>query len=195
MKLNFLKTLIILTSVFLININLLSKQLLAVETDDIVIIAEKNGDFTKFIEALKITGLDKKLHEMGPFTIFAPTNEAFIAFDKKHPGLIAGWMKTDEGKKKLEDFLLYHIVPAKLTAEKLKEMKADKAANGKTFTIKVSNEGIKINGTKITKADIEGSNGVIHAIQHVLTVPSEKISAEKTPSEDAHTEAAPSEKK
>ncbi|MBY0291798.1 MAG: fasciclin domain-containing protein [Alphaproteobacteria bacterium] len=183
MKLNFFKKFIIITSVLLINISLLPPQGLAAESDDIIIIAEKNGDFTKFIEALKYTGLDKKLREEGPFTLFAPTDEAFIAFDKKHPGLIAGWMKTDEGKKKLEDFLLYHVVPAELTAEKIKEMKSDKAANGKTLTITTSDEGIKINGSKITKADIKGSNGVIHTINHVLTVPSEDTAPEAAPTE------------
>jgi uncharacterized surface protein with fasciclin (FAS1) repeats len=139
--------------------------------------AMNSKDHTTLVAAVKAAGLVKTLEGKGPFTVFAPTNEAF---GKLPDGTVANLLKP-ENKTQLKNVLTYHVVPGDYSAEKL-AMKAK--ANGGKFDLKtVEGEHITIEGdnmggwwvvdgkgdkAKITIADVNQSNGVIHVINGVL---------------------------
>jgi uncharacterized surface protein with fasciclin (FAS1) repeats len=98
----------------------------------------------------------------GPFTVFAPTNEAFAALPK---GTLASLLRP-ENKAKLKAILLYHVVPGKLTSSQLMAGEL-KTAGGQSVTVATTG-GVKINGASVVKPDVEASNGVVHVIDMVL---------------------------
>jgi uncharacterized surface protein with fasciclin (FAS1) repeats len=138
--------------------------------------AMKSKDHTTLVAAVKAAGLVQTLESKGPFTVFAPTNEAF---DKLPEGTVASLVKP-ENKKTLTGILTYHVVAGKVTAEKLAEKikagggKAElKTVNGETLTAKMDGDSVELvdekGGTsKVTIADVMQSNGVIHVIDTVL---------------------------
>lgn len=138
--------------------------------------AMKSKDHTTLVAAVKAAGLVQTLESKGPFTVFAPTNEAF---DKLPEGTVATLVKP-ENKEKLTGILTYHVVPGKVTAAKLAEKikagggKAElKTVNGETLTAKMDGDSVELvdekGGTsKVTIADVMQSNGVIHVIDTVL---------------------------
>jgi uncharacterized surface protein with fasciclin (FAS1) repeats len=130
---------------------------------NIVQIAQSNSDFSTLVKALTVADLASVLEGKGPFTVFAPTNEAFA---KLPPGTLESLLKP-ENKAKLVAILTYHVVPGKVLAADVKTMKA-KTVNGKDLDIKVNGSQVTINGAKVVKTDIVGSNGVIHVIDTVL---------------------------
>jgi uncharacterized surface protein with fasciclin (FAS1) repeats len=140
--------------------------------DNIVETAQKAGGFNRLIKALKFTGLDKTLAGKGPFTVFAPTDAAFAEFDQQNPELLEGLMKTEEGKEKIKQILLYHVVPARVTAEEVKGMTSNKSVNGIEFQVKTADGKVFINDAEVIKPDIKASNGIIHVINKVLVPPS-----------------------
>jgi uncharacterized surface protein with fasciclin (FAS1) repeats len=137
-------------------------------TQNIVQIASANGDFSTLVTAVKAAGLVDTLSGTGPFTVFAPTNEAFAA-------LPAGTLDTllkPENKATLASILTYHVVSGSLYA---KDVKAGDVmtVNGATFTVSVDNGSVFItdgkgNKAKIVQTDIAATNGVIHVINAVL---------------------------
>jgi len=140
---------------------------------DIVDVAAGAKGFTTLVKAVKAAGLVETLKGKGPFTVFAPTDEAFANLEKASPGTIATLLKP-ENKAKLTAVLTYHVVSGAVTskqAAKLKDGTKVKTVNGKSVTVNVSN-GVTIDGAKVIKADIKASNGVIHVIDKVL-VPAE----------------------
>lgn len=145
-------------------------------TKNIVENAVNSKDHTTLVAAVKAAGLVPTLESAGPFTVFAPTNEAFDA-------LPAGTVKSllePENKAKLTSILTYHVVPGKLSSMDL--MKMVKMHNGKTTLKTVQGENLFVtmkgksiilsdengNSAKITIADVDQSNGVIHVINKVL---------------------------
>jgi uncharacterized surface protein with fasciclin (FAS1) repeats len=99
----------------------------------------------------------------GPFTVFAPTDEAFEALPK---GTVENLLKP-ENKEKLGKVLAYHVLEGKVMAADVKTMKA-KSANGAELNVKAEGGKVMINDAKVVKADVAASNGVIHVIDKVL---------------------------
>ena len=138
--------------------------------------ASESADHTTLVAAVKAAGLVETLEGKGPFTVFAPTNEAFEALPK---GTVDTLVKP-ENKKKLTAILTYHVVAGDLTAEvlakKIKDGKGKaslKTVNGEKLTVMMEGEKIAIKDTKgnvatVTIGDVKQSNGVIHVIDKVL---------------------------
>lgn len=130
---------------------------------NIVQTASDAGQFSTLVTAVKAAGLSDTLSTGGPYTVFAP-NDA--AFDKLPGGTVQSLVND---KPKLTGILKYHVVQGKYTADDLAKMNDVKTLDGKTLTIKKQPDGsVMINGAKVIKADIQTSNGVIHAIDSVL---------------------------
>jgi len=133
---------------------------------NIVETAEADGRFTTLVTALKATQLDGNLSGPGPFTVFAPTDNAF---DKLPDGTIDNLLK-DPNKFYLKKMLLYHVVNRELKASDVMRLGSIDTLEGQSLLIGVSSGTIFVNGNaKIITADIECSNGVIHVIDTVLT--------------------------
>ncbi len=141
--------------------------------EDIVDTAAKAGSFNTLVAAIKAAGLVDTLKGKGPFTVFAPTDEAF----KKLPtGTLESLLKP-ENKGKLVSILTYHVVPgsydaARITAKKSKQY-GIKSVQGAKISVDTRN-GVKVSGANVTKTDIKTSNGVIHVIDAVILPPEKK---------------------
>jgi uncharacterized surface protein with fasciclin (FAS1) repeats len=131
---------------------------------DIVDTAVANGKFTTLVTAVKAAGLVETLKGTGPFTVFAPTDEAFAKLPK---GTVEDLLKP-ENKAKLAAILTYHVVPGKVMAADIKGKKMGvKTVQGTEVAVDATGD-VKINDAKVTIADVATSNGVIHAIDTVL---------------------------
>jgi uncharacterized surface protein with fasciclin (FAS1) repeats len=135
----------------------------AASPGDIVAVASSAGSFKTLVAAVKAAGLVETLQGKGPFTVFAPTDEAFA---KLPPGTVEGLLKP-ENKDKLVAILTYHVVPGKVMAADVKTMMV-KTVNGKELSIKVDDGKVTVNDAKVIKTDVAASNGVIHVIDTVL---------------------------
>lgn len=136
---------------------------------DIVDTAVGAKGFSTLVAAVKAAGLVDALKGEGPFTVFAPTDEAFKKLEKAKPGILATLLKP-ENKEKLAGILKYHVVSGKVMAAdvlKLKNGTKVKTLEGKSVTIDNAH-GVKINNAKVVKTDIVCSNGVIHVIDTVI---------------------------
>ncbi|MCX6382105.1 MAG: fasciclin domain-containing protein [Armatimonadetes bacterium] len=136
---------------------------------DIVDTAVAAGSFKTLVKAVQAAGLVDTLKGAGPFTVFAPTDKAFAALEKAKPGTLATLLKP-ENKATLTAILTYHVVSGKIMAADAKKLKSGthvKTVNGQSIAV-YNKHGIKINKSKVVKADIETSNGVIHVIDSVL---------------------------
>jgi len=122
------------------------------------------GGFNTLVTAVKAAGLVDTLKGPGPFTVFAPTDEAFA---KLPAGTLESLLKP-ENKAKLQSILTYHVVAGKVMAADVVKLKTAKTVEGEKVTIKAADGGVMVNQAKVTKADIEASNGVIHVIDSVL---------------------------
>ncbi|MEO8669631.1 MAG: fasciclin domain-containing protein [Bauldia sp.] len=134
---------------------------------DIVETAVAAGQFKTLAAALGAAGLVDTLKGKGPFTVFAPTDDAFA---KLPAGTVEGLLKP-ENKAKLTAILTYHVVPGKVMAADVVTLKDAKTVNGETVKIAVKGETVMINDARVTTADIAASNGVIHVIDTVLLPP------------------------
>ena len=134
-----------------------------VEKMDIVQTASAAKDFSTLVAAVKAAGLVETLKGAGPFTVFAPTNEAFAALPE---GTLEMLLKP-ENKEKLVSILTYHVVPGKVMAADVKSGKVA-TVEGKKATIKVDDGKVTIDGANVVKTDIVASNGVIHVIDKVI---------------------------
>lgn len=130
---------------------------------DIVDTAVNAGSFNTLVAAVKAAGLVETLKGDGPFTVFAPTDEAFAAL----PAGTVESLLLPENKDKLIAILTYHVVPAKIKAKDVASGEAP-TVNGKTATVDVSDEGVTIEGANVVKTDVWASNGVIHVIDQVI---------------------------
>jgi uncharacterized surface protein with fasciclin (FAS1) repeats len=132
----------------------------------LVQIAASNPDFSTLVAAVTAAGLGETLSASGPYTVFAPTNEAFA----KIPASQLQAILAD--KALLTDILTYHVVPAKVLAGDLKKKQKVATVEGSKVKILKNKMGAKINEAAITATDIQGSNGVIHVIDTVILPPS-----------------------
>ena len=130
---------------------------------DLVAVASGAGSFNTLVAAVKAAGLVETLQGKGPFTIFAPTDEAFA---KLPPGTVENLLKP-ENKDQLIAILTYHVVAGKVMAADVKTMQA-KTVNGKELTIKVTDGKVTVDSAKVIKTDVAASNGVIHVIDTVV---------------------------
>lgn len=133
---------------------------------DIVDTAVGAGNFTTLVAAVQAAGLVDTLKGEGPFTVFAPTDEAFAALPA---GTVEDLLKP-ENKDKLTAILTYHVVAGKVMSGDLTEGMMAPTVQGAEATITLEG-GPKVNGANITTADIEASNGVIHVIDAVIMPP------------------------
>lgn len=131
---------------------------------DIVDTAVSAGKFSTLVAAVKAAGLVETLKGAGPFTVFAP-NDA--AFGKLPLNAVQDLLKP-ENKEKLTSILTYHVVAGKVMAADVVKLTEAKTVNGKTVTIKVSDDGVMLDSAKVIKTDIECGNGVIHVIDSVI---------------------------
>jgi uncharacterized surface protein with fasciclin (FAS1) repeats len=131
---------------------------------DIVDTAASDGSFETLVAAVKAADLVDTLKGDGPFTVFAPTDEAFA---KLPAGTIDNLLKP-ENKSKLQAIRTYHVVPGKVMASDVTQIDSAKTVYGGSLPIKTGGGSVMIGDAKVTKADIQTSNGVIHVIDTVL---------------------------
>jgi uncharacterized surface protein with fasciclin (FAS1) repeats len=134
---------------------------------DIVDTAAGNKDFSTLVAAVKAAGLVETLKGKGPFTVFAPTDEAF----KKLPAGVLDSLLKPENKQRLTSILTYHVVPGTYEASRITNAKAKvfgiKSVQGENVNVDLRN-GVVVSGAKVTSTDVKASNGVIHAIDTVI---------------------------
>lgn len=131
---------------------------------DIVDTAVSVDDFSTLVAAVKAGGLVETLKGEGPFTVFAPTNEAFSKLPK---GTVESLLKP-ENKDKLVAILTYHVVSGKVMAKDVVKVSSAPTVQGQDVQVKVKDGKVMINNATVIKADIECKNGVIHVIDTVL---------------------------
>ena len=133
--------------------------------NDIVQTAISAGNFTTLVTALTEAGLVSALEGKGPFTVFAPTDDAF----KKLPeGTLDNLLKN---KDALKNILLYHVVTGDITSKEITKLNEAKTLNGSDIKIKTVDGKVMINDSQVTGADVLASNGIIHVIDTVLLPP------------------------
>lgn len=131
---------------------------------DIVDTAIDAGSFTTLVAAVQAAGLVDTLKGEGPFTVFAPTDEAFAALPEGTVEALLNDIPT------LTAILTYHVVPGKVMSTDLSDGMMAATVNGAEITIGTM-DGVKVNGATVVTADIETSNGVIHVIDQVILPP------------------------
>jgi len=129
---------------------------------NVVEIALDNSDFSTLVSVLTQAGLVETLSEEGPFTVFAPTNDAF----KKIPESTLKEILAD--KNRLSSILTYHVVPGKVMAKDVMQLKSAKTIQGSQLSIEIKNGMVMVDEAKVITPDIEARNGVIHIIDTVL---------------------------
>lgn len=134
---------------------------------DIVDTAVTAGQFKTLAAALDAADLVDTLKGPGPFTVFAPTDDAFA---KLPAGTLEDLLKP-ENKAKLAAILTYHVVPGTVMAADVVELKEAKTVNGKMVEVTTKDGTVMINDAKVTSTDIVASNGVIHVIDTVILPP------------------------
>jgi uncharacterized surface protein with fasciclin (FAS1) repeats len=134
------------------------------QSKDIVSTAVEAGSFKTLVTALKAADLDGALSGEGPFTVFAPTDEAFA---KLPAGTVEELLKP-ESLNKLKAILTYHVVPGRLTANDVISRTGAETLSGKSVSFSHSGDHVRVGDAVVTKADILCSNGVIHVIDSVL---------------------------
>lgn len=130
--------------------------------------AENTSELSTFVTACKAAGLESVLTGEGPFTVFAPSNDAFAALP--HGTLES--LLMPENKDQLTQILSYHIVHGKVMTNDASEGKVP-TVQGEEVEIAISEDMVRINDAKVTTPDVEASNGVIHVIDHVIMPPSQ----------------------
>jgi len=136
----------------------------AADTRDLVDTAVAAGSFKTLAKALTAADLVPTLKGAGPFTVFAPTDEAFA----KLPAGTLEMLLKPENKAKLQRILTYHVVAGKVTAADVVKLHSAKAVSGDTIAIASNGSGVTVDGAHVVKTDIGASNGVIHVIDAVI---------------------------
>jgi uncharacterized surface protein with fasciclin (FAS1) repeats len=131
---------------------------------DIVDVAVENGSFTTLVAAVQAAGLVDTLKGKGPFTVFAPTDEAFA----KLPDGTVEMLLKPENKDKLTAVLTFHVLAGKVMAADAMKVNKATTVQGQDLTISAEMGNVMINNAKVIGADVKASNGVIHVIDTVL---------------------------
>ncbi|PWN05309.1 fasciclin domain-containing protein [Rhodohalobacter mucosus] len=132
--------------------------------NDIVSIAAGNDSFSTLVTALQAAGLVETLQGDGPFTVFAPTNEAFEALPE---GTLESLL-MEENRDQLIQVLTYHVVPGKVMSGDLSDGMTAETVEGSSVEISIGDYGVSVDDASVVTADIEASNGVIHVIDAVI---------------------------
>jgi uncharacterized surface protein with fasciclin (FAS1) repeats len=164
-----MKTMVTLTSLALIAVTAVVVPARAQQTRDIVDTAVAAGSFTTLAKALTAADLVTTLKGPGPFTVFAPTDEAFA---KLPPGTLDNLLNP-ENKAMLRRVLTYHVIPGKVLTADVVKVSTVKAVSNDTLPIKVSGSTVRVDEARVVKTDIAATNGVIHVIDAVLLPPGE----------------------
>jgi uncharacterized surface protein with fasciclin (FAS1) repeats len=138
---------------------------------DIVDTAVAAGSFETLAAALTAADLVETLKGEGPFTVFAPTDEAFAKLPK---GTVETLLKP-ENRDQLVGILTYHVVPGRVTAEQVVELDVAGTVNGQRLAIEMKDRKVFVAGAQVVKTDIEASNGIIHVIDTVMLPASDDI--------------------
>ena len=150
---------------------LLSKGIQAQQnTNDIVETAIAAGSFKTLAKALQAADLVDTLKGPGPFTVFAPTDEAFA---KLPAGTLNDLLKA-ENKQKLQRILTYHVVPGRVSSADVVKLRTARAVSGDTIDIAASGGTVRVENASVVKTDVQASNGVIHVIDTVIIPDSKK---------------------
>ena len=153
---------------------------MAAPTKNIVEIASGNEAFSTLVKAVTAAELAEALQGEGPFTVFAPTDEAFAALPE---GTLESLLKP-ENKKQLVEVLTYHVVPQEIMAAGAKEAAKNdtdvKTLQGDTLGFYEEDGKLKVSGANIVQTDIDATNGVIHVIDQVLLPQQKAEAAEKS---------------
>lgn len=136
----------------------------ALNKNNIVETAAAAGSFTILTKALDAAALKDALQGDGPFTVFAPTDEAFA----KLPAGTLDELLKPENRQKLVDILTYHVVKGRIPAADVVGVDKAITLNGQSVTVNVQGQAVRINGSNVIKTDIDASNGIIHVIDEVL---------------------------
>jgi uncharacterized surface protein with fasciclin (FAS1) repeats len=131
---------------------------------DIVDTALEAGGFETLASALRATGLVDALKADGPFTVFAPTDEAFAGLPE---GALDDLLKP-ENQEKLKSILLYHVVAGRIPVDSMRRSVRPTTLQGDALRVKARRGGVRVNGAQVVTADVSASNGIIHAIDAVL---------------------------
>ncbi len=137
-------------------------------SQDIVALAAETESLSTLVQAVQAAGLVETLQGEGPFTVFAPTNEAFAALPA---GTLENLLKP-ENKDQLIAILTYHVVPGEVMSSDLSDGMSAATVNGADVTISTA-DGAKVNDANVVMADVDASNGVVHVIDAVILPPSE----------------------
>ncbi len=138
---------------------------------DVVDTAVSAGSFTTLVAAVKAAGLVDALKGSGPFTVFAPTDDAFAALPA---GTVENLLKP-ENKDQLVAILTYHVIPQKLGSIAVSHQDGAESLNGQRIPFQTSGSNVMVGGATVVKADISASNGVIHVIDQVIMPSSKNI--------------------
>lgn len=161
----------LLASTLLASAPLLAQQ-------DIVRTARGAGQFATLLAAVDTAGLTATLQGRGPFTVFAPTDEAFRALPT---GTVESLLKP-ENREQLKALLLYHVVPGRVSAATARTLDGAATVEGRRIRIRTSGASLRINEATVVSADVNASNGVIHVIDQVLMPPAASSSTRMTTS-------------
>ena len=164
-----MKKMLTFTSLAVVACLAMGAQARGQQTKDIVDTAVAAGSFKTLAKALAAADLVGTLKGPGPFTVFAPTDEAFA---KLPAGTLDNLLKP-ENKAMLVRVLTYHVVPGKVMAADVVKISSAKAVSGDALTVKVTGNTVTVDQARVVKADIIASNGVIHVVDHVLLPPGE----------------------
>jgi uncharacterized surface protein with fasciclin (FAS1) repeats len=139
------------------------------ERGNLVQMLNKAGDYKTFVALIGSAGLDGRLEQGGPYTVFAPTDEAFDAL----PAARLADLRRPDHRVELQNFVSYHIVPGEITGAKMSGMQTIPTLQGSDLTIQATMEGVLVNGATLIKGDMLAANGVVHGVSAVL-MPSTK---------------------
>lgn len=134
---------------------------------DVIDVAAATGQFTRFLGLIEQAGYAETLRGEGPFTLFAPTDEAFRRMEARE----IERLQTPQAHDELLALLAYHVAPARLTAETIGErVRRIEAANGYDLEVD-GRDGLRVNGELVVMRDIQATNGVIQGVNTVLSTP------------------------
>jgi len=140
---------------------------LKAQDKDIVQLASETESLSTLVAAVKAGDLVETLQGDGPFTVFAPTNEAFDAL----PDGTLETLLDPENQDMLIDILTYHVVSGKVMSGDLSDGMTAETVQGSDITISISDAGVKVDDATVAMADVEASNGVVHVIDSVILPP------------------------
>lgn len=138
------------------------------ETGNIVAVAQETPDLSTLVEAVVAAELVETLEEPGPYTVFAPTNEAFEALGGKLEELL-----EPQNKEELAEILTYHVAAGEVASGELEDGQMIETVQGEDVEIGIEGEEVTVNGAQVLTPDVQASNGVVHVIDEVL-VPAAK---------------------